>query len=162
MAIDQQRLSQAERENLVAYLDRELNEAEARALSTKLTQSVSARREVESLEKTWELLDYLPRPQAPPELTTRTLSLAVQLDARGGLIADAARKTAGRVARLVACVLTAALTLGLAYAATRWLWPDPTARLVRELPLAENLDAYREVGSIEFLKQLDTLPDDAF
>src|SRR4051794_38198681 len=35
---DQQRLTTAERENLVAYIDGELNDVEARALATKLTQ----------------------------------------------------------------------------------------------------------------------------
>ena len=46
-APEQQRLSPGERANLVAYLDRELNEAETRAITTKLTQSVTARRELE-------------------------------------------------------------------------------------------------------------------
>ena len=53
MASETQRLTDAERANLVAYLDGELNEAETRALGTKLTQSVTARREIESLQKTW-------------------------------------------------------------------------------------------------------------
>jgi hypothetical protein len=43
--------------------------------------------------------------------------------------------------------------------ATRWLWPDPTSRLVRDLSLAEHLDEYRDVGSFEFLHLLDEIPD---
>src|SRR3954447_13751660 len=101
MAQEQQRLSQAERSNLVAYLDGEWNEAEARALATKLTLSVSARREVEALERTWELLEYLPRPRASAELTTRTLTVARQLDARGGEFAGAAARVARRAARIL-------------------------------------------------------------
>ena len=44
--------------------------------------------------------------------------------------------------------------IGLGYAVTRWAWPDPTLRLVRDLTLAEHLDEYEEVGSFEFLNQL--------
>ena len=61
---ESQRLSPAERDNLVAYLDGELPDGESRRIATKLTSSPTARREVEALERTWQLLDHLPRPQA--------------------------------------------------------------------------------------------------
>jgi hypothetical protein len=51
-------------------------------------------------------------------------------------------------------VLIGGIFLGIGYAATRWVWPDQTARLVRDLTLAEHLDEYLEVGSFEFLSQL--------
>ncbi len=78
MVPDQQRLSIDERANLVAYLDGELNDAQTRAIATKLTQSLTARKEVEALQKTWELLDLLPRPKASEDFTARTLSVATQ------------------------------------------------------------------------------------
>src|SRR5437879_2936082 len=99
MKPDQQRLSQAERANLVAYLDQELNEAEAHAIATKLTLSVSARREVDALEKTWELLDYLPRPKATPELTERTLAEAGQVASLDGQLVVVANQLARKVVR---------------------------------------------------------------
>jgi len=63
MAPDQQRLSPEDRSNLVAYLDGELDDAQARAIATKLTQSVTARREIDALRKTWELLALLRSPR---------------------------------------------------------------------------------------------------
>lgn len=158
MAPESQRLSAAERTNLVAYLDGELNEAETRALATKLTLSITARRELEALERTWELLDSLPRPRASAELTTRTLTLARQLDARGGQLAGAAARVAQRAARVLVGLALALVGLGLGYAATRWAWPDPTARLARDLSIAEHLDEYRDVQSFDFLRQLDESP----
>ena len=152
------RLSDLERSNLVAYLDGELPETEADYLRTKITQSVTARREIESLEKTWELLDYLPRPEAPEALLSRTMTQVEALDARGGKLEEAAGRAGRIAAQVLACVAVGALFLAAGYAATRWLWPDPTDRLVRELPLAEHLDEYRAVGSFEFLKLLDTSP----
>ena len=158
MANEPQRLSDLERSNLVAYLDQELPEAEADYLRTKITQSVTARREIESLEKTWDLMDYLVRPEMSEALLSRTMTEIQVLDARGGKIEEAAGRV-GRVAlRVAASVAIALLTVAGGYAATRWLWPDPTARLARDLPIAEHLEEYRAVGSFEFLKMLDTSP----
>ena len=56
---EQLRLTPDERADLVAYVDGELPEAHSRTISTKLTQSATARREVEMLQKTWEMLDHL-------------------------------------------------------------------------------------------------------
>ena len=78
MATETHRLTDLERANLVAYLDGELNEAEARDLGTKITQSVTARREIDSLKKAWDLLDFLPRPEPPDDFPGRTATLAFQ------------------------------------------------------------------------------------
>lgn len=157
MAAENQRLGVAERANLVAYLDGELNDAEARAVATKLTQSVSARREVEALERTWELLEFLPRPQATDQLVTRTLSIASLDGTRGERLGAAAGRAMGVALAALALLATAGLTLAAGYAAARWAWPDPSARLARDLPLAEHLDEYRAVGTLDFLKELDDL-----
>ena len=60
---------------------------------------------------------------------------------------------------LVALLVVAAVCLGLGYAATRWAWPDPSARLARNLSLAEHLDEYLDVGSFEYLDRLAEVPE---
>jgi hypothetical protein len=155
MATDSHRLTPAERSELVAYLDGELDEATALQLAEKLTHSVSGRREIDLLRRTWEMLDHLPRPEATPELKERTLSMTTMSAAAGGQIgaslAEAARK-AGRWAVVVACL---AASFAVAYIAARWVYPDRTRALARDLTIAERLDAYEAVGSIEFLRALD-------
>ena len=154
MVPDQQRLSIEERSNLVAYLDGELNDAQARAISTKLTQSLTARREVDALQKTWELLDLLPQPKASEDFTARTLSVAIhQGEGRMALVASDLLR---RVGLGLAWAAASALLFALGYFLTLRVWPNPTARLARDLPIAESLDEYRDVGSLEFLKQLDS------
>src|SRR5581483_2477047 len=101
----EQRLTPTDRANLVAYLDGELNDAESRALATKLTQSATARREVEALERTWELLEYLPRPPASEQLTARTLSEVQLLSMQGDRFESAARSAFERAVRAVIWVL---------------------------------------------------------
>ena len=157
MLPDQQRLSIDERSNLVAYLDGELNDAEARSIATKLTQSMTARREVDALKKTWEMLDLLPRAKASEDFASRTLSVAI---GRGdNRTASLASDLARRAGVGLAWALASALLFVLGYFLVIRVWPNPTARLVRDLPIAESLDAYRDVGSIEFLEQLDTSPE---
>lgn len=158
MAAEPQRLTDLERSNLVAYLDGELAEDEADYLRTKITQSVTARREIESLERTWELLDHLDRPKSSEAFATRTITQILQFDDRVGRLEDVASRVGRWTARILACAAIALVTLGLGYAATRWIWPDPTARLASDLSIAERLDEYRAVGSFEFLKMLDTSP----
>lgn len=153
MVPDQQRLSPEDRANLVAYLDNELNDAQSRAIATKLTQSLTARREVESLQKTWEMLDLLPRPRASQDFSTRTLAFAGQATARSG---PAAADLIRRGGVLLAWVLaTLALTLA-GYLVTLRVLPNRSARLARDLPIAESLDEYREIGNLPFLQQIDS------
>src|SRR5207249_2339986 len=71
---DQLRLTPDERADLVAYVDGELPEVTARAIATKLTQSATARREVEMLQRTWELLGHLPMPQLGTQFSERTVT----------------------------------------------------------------------------------------
>src|SRR5262249_17230514 len=72
-------LSDEDRANLVAYLDGELDEASAQALEAKLNTDPRARAEAETLRRTWELLDYLPRAEVSTSFTHRTLErLAVR------------------------------------------------------------------------------------
>jgi hypothetical protein len=155
----EQRLTPTERANLVAYLDGELSEGEARLIATKLTRSATARREVEALERTWELLDYLPRPKASEQLTARTLSEIRQLGAKGGRLESAALHAAQRAGWAAFWVVGSCFAFGIGYLLTLWVWPDPTARLSRDLPIAEHLDEYRDVGTWEFLDALATSPE---
>jgi anti-sigma factor RsiW len=153
---DQQRLTPAERGNLVAYLDGELNEAESRAIATKLTQSVTARREIEMLQKTWEILEYLPRPQASEAFTQRTLTEIDRISVVGEQRVSAAARAVRHLLVMTLGVLASLACFGLGVVLMRWVWPDPTSRLVRDLSIAEHLDEYRDVGTIEFLEGLDS------
>jgi hypothetical protein len=65
--------SEQEWADLVAYLDGELSGEAARALEAKLSLNPAARAEADALRRTWELLDFLPRPQPSLRFTHRTL-----------------------------------------------------------------------------------------
>lgn len=156
---DQQRLTSVERANMVAYLDGELNDAESRAIATKLTKSATARRELEALEKTWELLDHLPRPQPSPEFTARTLTEVQKLSEAGDQFESIVRRQAQHVLRAVLWVAASLAALGVGYVLTQAVWPNSTERLSRDLSIAEHLDEYRDVGTFQFLEELVHSPE---
>lgn len=159
MVPDQQRLTSEERVNLVAYLDDELNEAEKRAISTKLTQSLTARRELDALQKTWELLDYLPRPQASVDFTARTLVGVQEHHEKGDKLVLAVSSSLRKVMASAILVAASALLFLLGHVLVAWVWPNPSARLARDLSIAERLDEYRDVQRFEFLDLLDKSPE---
>jgi hypothetical protein len=151
---EQLRLTPDERADLVAYVDGELPETHSRAISTKLTHSATARREVEMLQKTWEMLDYLPRPELTQEFSEKTVSHIRRLELDGQAWEPVLASWSARAALVLAYVVIGLASLGLGYSATRWIWPDPTVRLLTDLTLAEHLDEYERVGSFEFLTEL--------
>jgi anti-sigma factor RsiW len=147
-------LTPDERAELVAYLDGELPEAVSRVIATKLTHSATARREVESLRKTWELLGHLTLPQVSEQFTDRTISQIRLLEQRASRWEPTVKSWSARVAYTGVYLILAGVCLGLGYAGCRWIWPDPSAQLARDLSLAEHLDEYLDVGSFEFLSHL--------
>lgn len=159
MAAEHQRLTPEERANLVAYLDGELPGPEAEAIGLKLAQSATARREADTLNRAWDLLDLLDRPRASEEFAARTLTQAAAHDGRGDRIASAASGVARKAAVGLGWALAAAVLFSLGYLLTTQVWPNPSARLTRDLSIAESVDAYREVGGIEFLRDLDQAPE---
>jgi anti-sigma factor RsiW len=159
MGAEQQRLTPGERANLVAYLDGELGDADARAIATKLSHSATARREVESLERTWDLLEYLPRQKASEDFAGRTLSVVLRNDVEGKQRGSAFLEQARRAMLMLVGLALGLLAFGVGYALIHWVVPNPSERLTRDLPIAEHLDEYRDVGSFDYLKELVESPE---
>ena len=140
-------------EQLVAYLDGELDAESGRRIEEQLAADPRARRMLQGLERTWELLDDLDAPPVGERFTQTTLEMvavAVRSDVRQSL-AEAPRRR--RRCWLIAAggVLAAAASGFLAVAIFA---SDPNKELIQDLPVLENLDEYRQVESVEFLQKL--------
>src|SRR6185369_4564028 len=68
------RLSAEQRENLVAYIDGELDESAVQGVEQALAESVVARHEIDMLSRTWDLLNVLPGVKVSDEFSRNTLS----------------------------------------------------------------------------------------
>lgn len=151
------RFTAEERENLTAYLDGELDEKLAAEIEHKLTRSEVARRDVEIMSRTWDMLGMLPRASASGEFSRKTMAVAQQAE-EPVLLEKAQRLAVGgrRLALLAGWGVAICLAASVGYRITNKLIPDDSRLLVEDLPIIENLDNYREVGDIEFLRQLQT------
>lgn len=163
-------LSSEDRANLVAYLDGELDEKTSLALEAKLGIDPRARTEVDQLRRTWDLLDYLPKPSPSPSFTHQTMErLAIQtVPSRTPWWLSPRWRPAALTVGLAASALIAS---GVGFAGARLLAPASktpghlaspdvdTEALARDRRVIENRRLYERVVSIEFLRELAN-PDD--
>lgn len=152
-------LSDEERADLVAYLDGELTGEAAQEMAARISLDPRVRAEAEALKRTWDLLDFLPRPEVAPSFTERTLSRIQPLSPSA---APSPHHTAPlpagwRVALAGSWVAALLLAGWLGYRGYHALAPGRSveADLIRDLRVIENLRFYEQVEDLEFLKQLD-------
>jgi hypothetical protein len=105
------------------------------------------------------MLDYLPRPQVTERFSEKTVSQIRRLELQGNKWEPVLAAWSGRLGRLALYVFVGGAFFGLGYSVTRWVWPDKTTRLVRDLTVADHLDEYVEVGSFDFLSLLAESPE---
>lgn len=156
---ERDKLSEQEVEDLVAYLDGELDDAEAQKVEARLNVDQAARQETEALQQAWELLDHLPRAEASPDFTHRTLE-SVQVRANTERMQARRQFWTRWWPRVVGAGWAAGLFLAFTagFLGYRNLHsPEPSDyELARELRIIENRRLYELVGDLEFLRQLDT------
>lgn len=149
-------------EKLVAYLDGELPEGDARDVENSLASDPAMRAEVEKLNRAWELLDLLPRPNASGEFSSRTLTT---LKASGATTAlpneNAAAPTVAlnvsKPSRIGNSTIAAWSAGWIAVSVLGFFVGHMTARpesdvWLDDLPLIERIDVYREIGDAQFLR----------
>lgn len=148
------RLSAEVRENLVAYLDGELDEATTQNVEQVLAESVVARHDVEMLSRTWDLMNVLPGVKASEEFTRKTLtSIRAAESPNSTLLGPAVKKQTRRALTLTIWIAVLAGAGVLGYKATL-LIPNPTTELLDDFNVISNLDDYKAIGDVEFLKTL--------
>lgn len=140
-------------EELVAYLDGELDAQCARRVEELLANDPQARRKLQELDRTWELLGELDEPPMGEGFTQSTLEMVA---AAAGEEVQQSQAVLPRLRRRRWMVLMATLLgAGVAgFLAVALAVPDPNRQLRLDLPLLENLDQYRRIDSVEFLRML--------
>ena len=140
-------------EQLVAYLDGELDPESSRRIEELLATDAEVRRRLQEMERTWDLLDDLDAAPVGGQFTQSTLEMvavAAQKDVDQSM-AEAPRRRRRRALAATGALLVAVV---LGFLAVVLLWPDPNQDLLHDLPVLENLDEYRQVENIEFLRLL--------
>jgi anti-sigma factor RsiW len=146
---EQERLA----EELVAYLDGELDAESSRRVEQRLARDPAVLKELNRLERAWQMLERLPRAEVSETFTQTTVEM-VAVKAAKDLQAERARQPLRRWKNLLAAATIAVIAAGLGFMVSRLQWPDPNDQLARDLPILENLEQYRQVEDIEFLRSL--------
>lgn len=140
-------------EELIAYLDGELDDAACRRIEQLLMTDPHLRRRLQELERTWDLLEALEEPAPDEQLTRSTLEMVVveaDRERNPPSVALGRRGWLWWMAGLGSVLIST--TLGFA---SGWFFaPDPDRQLLEDLPLLENLDCYRQIDDFQFLKAL--------
>jgi anti-sigma factor RsiW len=140
-------------EQLVAYLDGELDEETGRRIETLAASDSQVRERLERLGRTWDLLGELSGAEVSGQFTETTLEMvAVAAEDEVRARREALPRLRRRRWALAGGSLLAAGAIG--FFGVALLRPDPNRQLLRDLPVLENLDEYRQVDSIEFLRAL--------
>lgn len=148
-------------EQLVAYLDGELNEETARRIETLAADDPQLRDRLEQLGRTWKMLDQLERTETETAFTESTLEL-VAVQAEEEAQHQSTELPRRRRRRRIMVIVSLLATSVLGFVAAALLRDNPNRRLMENLPVLRNMDDYVEIldGSenagqcIEFLRAL--------
>jgi len=140
-------------EQLVAYLDGELDDDASRRVEELLASDPKVRETLERFEGTWELLDKLERADVDEVFTRSTIEMVAVAAADDVQQQQAEAPRRRRQWRLAAGA--GMLAAGAAGFLVVWLFkPSPNKELLDDLPVLERLDQYRQIDDFEFLELL--------
>jgi hypothetical protein len=140
-------------EQLVAYLDGELDAEAVRRIEERLAAEPEVRETLNRLERSWELLDELGSTPVGESFTRTTLEMvavAAEEDVQRAMAEVPLRRRRRRW--LIGGGVFAAAAAG--FLAAYLALPNANRQLVDDLPILENLDEYRQVDDVKFLRLL--------
>jgi anti-sigma factor RsiW len=140
-------------EELVAYLDGELDQDASQDVERRLAESDAYRRELRQLQRAWDMLDELPRAQVGDTFTQTTVEM-VALSAQRDLQELHTHGQQRRRLMWIAGGMGLAASALAGYLAVAAYLARPNDQLVQDLPVIEDLDLYEIADSVTFLRQL--------
>ena len=142
-------------ENLVAYLDGELTDEEAEAVARAISADPKLRRRVAALKHTWQMLDTLPEPRATGAFTQQTMDTVQFVSQTQSQLKSDWRSRWQFLAQRTAFVLGITLSAALGFLLTNRWTDDHALLLLHDYSVIRRLDGLTEIGSKEFLQELD-------
>jgi hypothetical protein len=143
-------------EQLVAYLDGELDARSRGELEQRLLEDESLRGRLHDLQRSWDWLEQLPSAPPSDKLVESTLELVVSDLDRPGVRTPSRGKRGWRwpAAITAACLLAALLAVGF----IRLQRSLEYRQQLEDLALAENVDAYLYADDLELMRKLKQNP----
>ncbi len=142
---------QFDEDDLVAYLDGELDATTAHQLELRLASDPDYRKQLRELQASWDLLEELPRPEVDQAFTQSTVSM---IALRAADESPRGRRELRNVATWMFGLAGAALAGAAGYMTVLTLHSAPDRQLIRDLPVIERMDMYQAAESTAFLRQM--------
>ena len=151
-------------ELLVAYLDGELSRDERDSVENRLIDDESLRQRMQDLQRSWDMLEWLPNPVPDEKSVQTTLQLVVAdinpKDASGKRLRKSDTVTVGRRRRPMTWLALAIplVIAALAFGVTRWRQTQEIRRQIADFPVAIDMDAYAILKDGELINDLMASP----
>lgn len=146
--MNQSDLTHAANDDLVAYLDGELDHDSSQRIEQQLARDPKYRQRLQQLQRAWDLLDSLPRATASGSFARTTVEL-VALNASQEIERLASqRKNRNAMGWLLGIAAVTATTLA-GFLVTSFQLATPDRQLLDDLPVLERLDYYRTVDNVD-------------
>ncbi len=141
-------------EQLVAYLDGELDAEASQRVERRLAEDPDYRRELKQMQRAWDLLDELPRAEISETFTQTTVEM-VALSAEHELTEVKTRVR--HFDRLIWVAVGASVVLAsmAAFWGVSTYLSRPNDQLAQDLPVIENVELYEVADNVEFLRELE-------
>ncbi len=143
----------AVQEELVAYLDGELSSEESAQVESRMAHDPQYRQQLQTLQKTWDLLDCLPTSEPSSDFTQSTVEIvALKAEKEAGKFGGTLLSRNSLFWGSLAC---ASLVFGMVgYGIANHLQSAPNRQLVDDINVIDNVDRLQNVENLDFLESL--------
>lgn len=141
-------------EELVAYLDGELDSEASRDVERRLSQDAKYRQKLRQLQQSWDLLDRLPKADVSDVFTQSTVAM-IAVTAADDVEEMKTKNTKRKKTVWWLGTGSVAASFLVGYLLVFAVANRENKRLLSDLPAIERMDEYRYADSIEFLQMLD-------
>src|SRR4029079_8025978 len=140
-------------EEIVAYLDGELDSVAEAQVVRKLSEDAAFRARLSQLQHAWDLLDNLRGSEADDEFAASTVAM-VAVHAEQESKSQHMKVVRQRSFTWLALAALILLSMSAGYYISHRRVTRADRNLVRDLPVIEHVDEYRNIDDLDFLKAL--------
>src|SRR6478736_3359594 len=141
-------------EEIVAYLDGELDSVAEAQIVRKLSEDAAYRARLSQLQHAWDLLDNLRGTEADDEFAASTVAM-VAVHAEQECKSQQMKVVRQRSFAWLGLAADALLSVAGGYYVLNRRVTRADRLLVRDLPVIEHVDVYRYIDDLDFLKALE-------
>ncbi|MEX2025949.1 MAG: hypothetical protein WEH44_01590, partial [Pirellulaceae bacterium] len=140
-------------EELVAYLDGELDAGNRAHIERRLADDAAFRTRLRLLQRTWDALDVLGRADVGEKFTRTTVEF-VAVKAAEDVVQEQSRRSQKRTWSWMAWAAAAVIAAAAGWLALASVLDRPNRQLLRDLAVIQRVDEYRNADSVEFVQAL--------